>query len=98
VGAAVAELHHAGVEHADLNAHNLLLDAKGAVSVIDFDRGRLHAPDGAGTPGVWVNRNLGRLQRSLAKISRGLPAGRYSARDWEWFMAGYQAVAGREAA
>jgi 3-deoxy-D-manno-octulosonic acid kinase len=98
VGAAVAELHHAGVEHADLNAHNLLLDANGAVSVIDFDRGRLRAPGGAGTAGIWVNRNLGRLQRSLAKISRGLPAGRYSARDWEWFMAGYQAVAGRGAA
>ena len=98
VGAAVARLHHAGVDHADLNAHNVLLDADGAVSVIDFDRGRLRAPGGAGTPGIWVNRNLGRLQRSLAKISRGLPAGRYSARDWEWFMAGYQAVAGHGAA
>jgi 3-deoxy-D-manno-octulosonic acid kinase len=92
VGAAVAQLHQAGVEHADLNAHNLLLDAHGAVSVIDFDRGRLCAP------GIWVNRNLRRLQRSLAKISRGLPAGRYSARDWEWLMAGYRAAAGREAA
>jgi tRNA A-37 threonylcarbamoyl transferase component Bud32 len=92
VGAAVAQLHQAGVEHADLNAHNLLLDAHGAVSVIDFDRGRLRAP------GIWVNRNLRRLQRSLAKISRGLPAGRYSARDWEWLMAGYRAAAGREAA
>jgi 3-deoxy-D-manno-octulosonic acid kinase len=131
VGAAVARLHQAGVDHADLNAHNILLEAGGAVSVIDFDRGRLRsvggtagpagpagaaaaagvdeargaggshgaaASSGAGTRSTWAARNLGRLQRSLAKISRGLPRGRYSARDWQWFMAGYRAVAGREAA
>lgn len=104
VGMAVARLHQAGVDHADLNAHNILLEAGGAVSVIDFDRGRLRAPDGAGggrgvgTHSTWAARNLARLRRSLAKISRGLPRGRYSARDWQWFMAGYRAVAGREAA
>jgi 3-deoxy-D-manno-octulosonic acid kinase len=98
VGAAVARLHHAGVDHADLNAHNVLLDAAGTVSVIDFDRGRLRAPGGAGTQGSWVWRNLGRLRRSLAKISRGLPPGRYSVQEWEWLMAGYGAAAGPEAA
>jgi len=85
VGAAVARLHRAGVDHADLNAHNILLDGKGVVSVIDFDRGRLRAP------GAWTSRNLLRLQRSLLKISRVMPPGCYSARTWEWFMAGYGA-------
>jgi 3-deoxy-D-manno-octulosonic acid kinase len=85
VGAAVAQLHRAGVDHADLNAHNILLDVKGAVSVIDFDRGRMRAP------GAWSSRNLQRLQRSLDKISGGIPAGRYLPRTWEWFMAGYGA-------
>jgi 3-deoxy-D-manno-octulosonic acid kinase len=84
-GAAVAELHRVGVDHADLNAHNLLLDTQGAVSVIDFDRGRLRAP------GAWASRNLQRLRRSLAKVSRGLPADRYSAEVWECFLAGYRA-------
>jgi 3-deoxy-D-manno-octulosonic acid kinase len=98
VGAAVARLHHAGVDHADLNAHNVLLDAGGAVSVIDFDRGRLRAQSGGGARGIWTARNLERLRRSLAKISRGLPAGRYSAQEWEWFMAGYGAAAGAAAA
>jgi 3-deoxy-D-manno-octulosonic acid kinase len=84
-GAAVAELHRAGVDHADLNAHNLLIDTRGVVSVIDFDRGRLRAP------GEWTLRNLRRLRRSLAKVSRGLPADRYSAEVWEWFLAGYRA-------
>jgi 3-deoxy-D-manno-octulosonic acid kinase len=85
VGAAVARLHRAGVDHADLNAHNILLDIKGVVSVIDFDRGRLRAP------GAWTPRNLQRLQRSLVKISRGMPSGRFSERNWDWFMAGYGA-------
>jgi 3-deoxy-D-manno-octulosonic acid kinase len=84
VGAAIARLHRAGVDHADLNAHNILIGANGAVTVIDFDRGRLRGP------GVWSNGNLQRLQRSLMKISRGLPPQRYSARTWDWFMAGYK--------
>ena len=83
VGAAVAELHRAGVDHADLNAHNVLLDTRGVVSVIDFDRGRLRAP------GAWALRNLRRLRRSLGKVSRGLPADRYSPQIWEWVLAGY---------
>ncbi len=79
IGAAVAKLHRAGVDHADLNAHNILLDSRGAVSVIDFDRGRLR-PQGA-----WASRNLLRLRRSLAKLSR------WDETSWNWFMAGYQA-------
>jgi 3-deoxy-D-manno-octulosonic acid kinase len=88
-GAAIARLHRAGVDHADLNAHNILIDAKGAFSVIDFDRGRLRAQ------GAWTLRNLRRLRRSLLKISAELPSGRYSDGTWDWFMAGYRTVAGR---
>jgi 3-deoxy-D-manno-octulosonic acid kinase len=92
VGAAIARLHGAGVDHADLNAHNILIDVTGVVSVIDFDRGQTRRP------GSWSSRNLQRLRRSLDKISRGLPADRYTARDWDGLMAGYQAVHHGEAA
>jgi 3-deoxy-D-manno-octulosonic acid kinase len=88
VGAAIARLHRAGVDHADLNAHNILIDARDVVSVIDFDRGRLHAHVDASGPGA---RNLRRLRRSLAKITRALPVDRHSAQTWGWFMAGYEA-------
>ncbi len=86
IGAAVARLHRAGVHHADLNAHNILLNAAGHVSVIDFDRGRLRAH------GVWTLGNLRRLRRSLLKISPGLPSGRFSSVNWSWLLAGYEAA------
>jgi 3-deoxy-D-manno-octulosonic acid kinase len=98
VGATIARLHRAGVDHADLNAHNILLvsagellEGGGEIRVIDFDRGRLRAQ------GKWTSRNLQRLLRSLIKISRDLPAGRFSDETWEWLMAGYRAAGGGEA-
>ncbi len=83
VGATIARLHAAGVDHVDLNAHNLLLDAAGRVSVIDFDRGRLRPP------GPWAARNLRRLRRSLAKIAATLPTDRFADEDWRALLAGY---------
>ena len=43
VGRCIAALHARGVQHADLNAHNVLLGAGGQVYVLDFDRGRIRA-------------------------------------------------------
>jgi tRNA A-37 threonylcarbamoyl transferase component Bud32 len=86
IGAVIARLHGFGVDHADLNAHNILLDARGGVSVIDFDRGRLREQ------GKWTLGNLQRLRESLLKTSAGLPPGRFSPQVWEWLLAGYQAV------
>ncbi|MGA2777990.1 MAG: 3-deoxy-D-manno-octulosonic acid kinase [Steroidobacteraceae bacterium] len=83
IGAVIARLHAAGVDHADLNAHNILLDSRGGVSVIDFDRGKLRPP------GSWQARNLQRLHRSLRKISAALPAERFSAAAWNCLLAGY---------
>jgi 3-deoxy-D-manno-octulosonic acid kinase len=91
VGAVVARVHHCGphevgVDHADLNAHNILIDGRGVVSVIDFDRGRLR------TSGSWRPGNLQRLRGSLLKISRHLPPDRFTAAMWDGFMAGYQSA------
>jgi hypothetical protein len=47
-------------------------------------------------PDGWAAGNLRRLRRSFAKISPGLPAGRYTERGWEWLMAGYRAELGGE--
>ena len=66
VGATIAVFHRAGVEHADLNAHNILVDVAGKAWLIDFDRGRRRPPEAA-----WRRANLARLSRSLAKLSGG---------------------------
>jgi 3-deoxy-D-manno-octulosonic acid kinase len=84
IGEVVARLHAGGVDHADLNAHNILLGPQEAVSVIDFDRGRLRAP------GAWAAGNLRRLRRSLTKISLTLPPGRFSRADWDCLLDGYR--------
>jgi 3-deoxy-D-manno-octulosonic acid kinase len=62
-GRLVARFHRAGLDHADLNAHNILFDGDGRGSIIDFDRGVLRIP---ATP--WRERNLARLKRSLLKL------------------------------
>ena len=85
VGAAVARLHRHGVDHADLNAHNILLDVAGTVSIVDFDRGRLRVP------GAWTSKNLARLRHSLQKIAAALPADRFTPASWAELMAGYRA-------
>lgn len=66
VAAAIVAMHDAGVWHADLNAHNILLDAAGQVWLIDFDRARDH-----GTPLAPALRvaNMQRLRRSLEKVA-----------------------------
>ena len=83
IGATIARLHHGGVDHADLNAHNILLDRNGAVSIIDFDRARVRRR------GAWAARNLRRLHRSLVKASRQSPTDRFPEAAWESLLAGY---------
>jgi 3-deoxy-D-manno-octulosonic acid kinase len=88
LGATVARFHAAGVDHADLNAHNILATPAGTCSVVDFDRGRLRPP------GPWRSTNLARLKRSLHKVAATLPQGRFIAADWDELMSGYAAGPG----
>ncbi|MFC4526473.1 3-deoxy-D-manno-octulosonic acid kinase [Dyella halodurans] len=62
VGALVARFHRAGICHADLNAHNVLVTSD-ELYLIDFDRGRQRTPAEA-----WQQANLLRLRRSLVKL------------------------------
>lgn len=64
IGQTLKRLHQHGVCHADLNAHNILLDKAGKVYVIDFDRGEIRVP------GRWQQSNLQRLKHSLNKLAQ----------------------------
>jgi 3-deoxy-D-manno-octulosonic acid kinase len=82
VGRCIGALHARGVQHADLNANNLLLGEQDAVYVLDFDRGRIRAR------GAWEHSVLSRLQRSLRKVTAGLPLDRFGAAQWQALLAG----------
>jgi 3-deoxy-D-manno-octulosonic acid kinase len=94
VGATIARFHTAGVWHADLNAHNILLDERGLVSLIDFDRGQLRKPAWA-----WQQSNLRRLRRSLDKLGARKRMLDFDVRFWHPLLAAYHAtLAGRPTA
>lgn len=84
VGNVIARFHRAGIWHADLNAHNILLNTAG-VHLIDFDRGRVRA-SGVG----WRNGNLRRLRRSLLKLgAEAAGAEVFLSTVWQPLLDGY---------
>ncbi len=83
IGAAIHEFHKSGVYHADMNAYNLQVDKSGKLWMLDFDRGRLLPP------GPWQQKTLGRLHRSLAKISVLDPKLQFQPQDWDALLDGY---------
>lgn len=83
VGGCLRRFHEYGVQHADLNAHNILLGHDGGVYLLDFDRGRVRER------GVWEDIVLARLQRSLVKVTQGLPPDRFADAHWRSLLAGY---------
>jgi len=84
VGATLRRFHDAGVDHADLNAHNILLDGQGGVFIIDLDRGRLRTPHAR-----WQRGNLSRLRRSLEKVHATGRALYYSRSGWATLLNAY---------
>ena len=64
----VAQLHVAGIDHADLNMTNVLVrfdTPSPSVLLIDFDRARIFP---ASLTKTRAERNLSRLQRSITKL------------------------------
>lgn len=90
VGELVVRFHEAGVDHADLNAHNILINADG-LWLVDFDRGELRA-----TGTAWKLGNLARLKRSLLKVGAcDHDEARLDREIWAPLMRGYERASGR---
>jgi 3-deoxy-D-manno-octulosonic acid kinase len=83
IGAGICAFHEAGVNHADLNAHNVQIDESGKLWLLDFDKARIMPA------GPWRQKNLGRLHRSLQKIRGQDERVNYSEADWETLLEGY---------
>lgn len=87
IGATLRRFHEAGVWHADLNAHNILLAGE-QVYLIDFDRGRRRK-----LVALWARRNLTRLRRSLDKLNHLHREFCFDAEDWKALLRGYEGKA-----
>nr|WP_139281607.1 3-deoxy-D-manno-octulosonic acid kinase [Vibrio aerogenes] len=61
IGREIAKMHAAGVNHTDLNIHNILIDGQKRVWIIDFDKCFVDTGKG------WQQENLSRLKRSFEK-------------------------------
>ncbi|WP_045494456.1 3-deoxy-D-manno-octulosonic acid kinase [Vibrio hyugaensis] len=82
IGLEIRKMHDVGVNHTDLNIHNILLDSKGKVWIIDFDKCKQQSGS------QWKERNLDRLLRSFRK-ELGKREVHWSEGDFESLMLGY---------
>jgi 3-deoxy-D-manno-octulosonic acid kinase len=83
VGAMLGNFFKAGLWHADLNAHNVLLTPTGP-ALIDFDRCEIRKNDPAGQ-----QANIARLHRSLTKLGFAARAD-FTSALWPALQAGLQ--------
>jgi 3-deoxy-D-manno-octulosonic acid kinase len=82
IGIEIAKMHCAGVNHTDLNIHNILLDRHNTVWIIDFDKCNAKASTQDKTG------NLNRLYRSFVKEkTKNLIHWQNS--DWDTLMSSY---------
>lgn len=83
VGSVLHRFHRHGVCHADLNAYNIQIAGDDSVYLLDFDRGRFREA------GVWRQKNLARLHRSLQKIRSMDKRVHFSRAEWNELLEGY---------
>ena len=83
IGKCIRAFHDHDIYHADLNAHNILLDNKDHVYLIDFDKSSVDQDSS------WHQRTLQRLQRSLIKLQTQGSNFHFSEANWQALMAGY---------
>lgn len=85
IGVVIRSFHQHNIYHHDLNAHNLLLDEKNKVWLIDFDRGELRNNNKN-----WPEKNIARLYRSFKKEFDKIPNFHWSEKNWQALISGYQ--------
>jgi 3-deoxy-D-manno-octulosonic acid kinase len=82
IGKMIRGVHAHGVDHPDLTAHNILLDTRGSLFLVDFDNARVKPAGG------WQRAGVERLKRSLRKVA--LETGtEFDPAAWAEIEAGY---------
>ncbi|MGY3568446.1 3-deoxy-D-manno-octulosonic acid kinase [Vibrio paucivorans] len=84
IGREVRKMHDARINHTDLNIHNIMIDKKGKVWIIDFDKCYLQQRGRN-----WEEDNLKRLKRSFEKerLKHHLS---FSEANWKSLLSAYR--------
>ncbi len=85
IGLEIAKMHRAGVNHTDLNIHNILLDKQNTVWLIDFDKCSKAAT------ATDKQANLDRLLRSFNKEKQKRTI-HWEVSEWQYLMNGYHSI------
>ncbi len=82
IGAEIGKMHRIGVNHTDLNIHNILVDKRNQVWIIDFDKCAQKSGQ------RWKKDNLDRLLRSFKK-ERAKRSIHWQQDDFQSLLQGY---------
>ena len=83
IGAMLRKFHDRGIDHPDITAHNILVDAQERTYLVDFDNAVVR-------PGRrWQERGVQRFQRSLRKVAMET-GGDFSPAQWQSVISVYQ--------
>ena len=85
IGITIKGFHDENIYHHDLNAHNILINNKDEVFLIDFDRGEMRSKNQQ----RWQQANMNRLHRSFMKEQNKLDSFHFSTENWRVLLEGY---------
>ena len=91
LGQVIRRFHENNVDHADLNACNILINDHGQIYLIDFDKGRIHQKQNK----ARCHANLSRLRRSLMKWQQRSDTFHFEPHHWGALQRGYQGAGTR---
>ncbi len=83
-GETIRKFHDRQIFHADLNAHNILINEETQVFLIDFDQGCQKKGE------TWKAANLSRLHRSLCKLEKAAQNTAFPLEKWQCLLRGYR--------
>ena len=84
IGKTIKRFHEKGIDHTDLNCHNIMLDKSGKVWLIDFDKCQHRSVNSQ-----WQEANLQRLKRSFEKEAGKHAKFLFEPTHWQLLLEGY---------
>ena len=84
IGSVIKRFHNNNCNHADLNAHNILIDEDYRIFLIDFDKSKIE-----NNAGAWKKKNIRRLKRSFEKLKKNRDIFNYNKENFDRLLEGY---------